>query len=259
MNDDRLSDLAQDASVNPRIIFRAFCRRCKRPAGHNYKPAAHRFDGLDLLFVRANDVVDTNVWTRIEMVGAYPATDLYARTTLCGLKGMTYQLSCSCPIEPSAPLCRIHCFGNTEAEIPKIVPKMDGLLPVDCGIEPGIGIGQWIRHDVRGRKRDAVEIFGSLFGRKNNRLARRIRLKFAISCRQDKRGHALLLYLEVGHVDPAPLFPALQAKLCELNTFDALDKSVVPGCICGHMTDEIFPLQFEAVLVDDIFRHFLPL
>jgi hypothetical protein len=70
---------------------------------------------------------------------------------------------------------------------------MDGLLPIDRGVEPGIGIRQRIRHDMRGRKRDAVEFFGSLFGRKNDRLARRIRLQFAIDCRQDKRGHALLL------------------------------------------------------------------
>src|SRR5262249_44916 len=139
MNNDGLAYLAQDAFIDSRIVARAFCRRRKRTAGHNHKAAAHRFDCLDLLFVGANDVVDTNVSTRLEMVGADPATDLDARTTLTGLKGMTDQLLCTGPIEPSASLCRIHCFGNAEAEIPKIVPKVDGFLPIDRGVEPGIG------------------------------------------------------------------------------------------------------------------------
>src|SRR5262245_11511246 len=112
---------------------------------------------------------------------------------------------------------------------------------------------------MRGRKRDAVEILGSLFGRENDRFARRVRLKFAIRRWQDKRGHALLLYLEVGHVDPAPFLPALQAEFRELNTFDALDDSVVPGRVRDHVADEIFPLQFEAVLVDNTCRYLLPL
>src|SRR4029450_7907838 len=113
------------------------------------------------------------------MIGADPATDLDARTTVCGPKGVTYQLLCRGPIEPSAPLCRIHCFGNAQAEIPKIVPKMDGFPPIDRGVEPGIGIRQRICHDMRGRKRDAVEIFGSLLVRKNDRLPRRTRRALA--------------------------------------------------------------------------------
>src|ERR1700733_6583904 len=65
--------------------------------------------------------------------------------------------------------------------------------------------------------------------------------------------------LDVGNVEPAPFRPALQAEFGELHAFDAFDKFMVPRRIRHDVTDKIFPLNLEAVLIDDIFRDLLPL
>src|SRR5262249_41119664 len=141
----------------------------------------------------------------------------------------------------------------------KIMPETDRLIPVDRRVEPRGRISWWIRHDMGGRECDAVEVFGSLFVWKDDRLTRCIGLQFAMDGWQGQRRHACSLYREVRHVEPAPFFPALHAEFRQLNALDALHQAMVPGCFSCNMTDEIFPLQFEAILVDDVLRHFLPL
>src|SRR5215813_12807537 len=67
------------------------------------------------------------------------------------------------------------------------------------------------------------------------------------------------LNLDVRHVEPTTLFPALQAEFGKLNAFYALDQAMMPWCVRHDMTDEIFPLQLEAILIDHVLWHFLPL
>ena len=126
------------------------------------------------------------------MIGTDPATDFDARTALRGLQRMADQFTRARPIEAAAALRRVHGFRDAQTEIPKIVTEMDCLFPIDRRVQPGIGVGQRIGHNMRSRKRDAIEILGGLFGGKNNRLACRIRLEPAIGCWQNERGHSLL-------------------------------------------------------------------
>src|SRR5512139_3481575 len=65
--------------------------------------------------------------------------------------------------------------------------------------------------------------------------------------------------LHFRHIDPAPFLPALEAKLGELHALDALDQPVVPRRVSADVADEIFPLDLEAVFVNDVVRHFFPL
>src|SRR5262249_49626844 len=67
------------------------------------------------------------------------------------------------------------------------------------------------------------------------------------------------LNLDIPHVQPATLFPAFQTQFGKLNAFYALDQTMMPWSVGDDMTDEIFPLQLEAILIDDVLRHFLPL
>ena len=192
MNDHRLTHLTQDASVDLRIVVGTLCGSGKRAARHHHEPAVHGLDCLDLLFIGADDVVDANSRNRIEMVRPDAAADLYTWATFCGLECVTDQFTRRRPIESAAALSSIHRFCNAEPEIPKVMPKVDGLLPVDCGVEPGIDIGERVRHYVSRRKRDAVEALGSLLGGENDRLARRVRLELAIVGRQGNYCHGVL-------------------------------------------------------------------
>src|SRR5262249_35675466 len=67
------------------------------------------------------------------------------------------------------------------------------------------------------------------------------------------------LNLDIRHVEPATLFPALQTEFGKLNAFYALDQAMMPWRVGDDITDEIFPLQLEAILIDQVLRHFLPL
>src|SRR5687768_14373423 len=63
---------------------------------------------------------------------------------------------------------------------------------------------------------------------------------------------------ERGHVDPAPLLPALQRGLDELHALGALGQGPLVGRVFGHVADEGLPLQLEAVVVALAVGHVLP-
>ena len=183
---------AQNAPVDLHIVVRAFGDGGERAARHHHKLAAHSFDRLDLLFVGANNIIDANSRRRFEMIGPYPAADLDAGASLGRFQRVADQFARARPIEPAAALRGVHGFRDTKPKIPEIVPEMDRLLPIDRLVQPRIGVGQRIGHDMRRGKRNAVEVFRGLFGGKNNRLARRIRLEPAIGGWQNEGGHRLL-------------------------------------------------------------------
>src|SRR5688572_20415517 len=58
-----------------------------------------------------------------------------------------------------------------------------------------------------------------------------------------------------GHVDPAPLFPALQSGFDQLHAFRALRQVPAIRLVLDHVPDEMFPLDLEAVVVDLRVRH----
>ena len=61
------------------------------------------------------------------------------------------------------------------------------------------------------------------------------------------------------HVDPAPLFPALQRRLDQLHALGAFRQGPAIGLVLDHVADEMLPLDLEAVVVDLRVGHFLPL
>ena len=92
-----------------------------------------RLDRLDLLLVGADDSVDAESVAGIEMIGADAAADLDAGPALGGVERVADQLLGARPIEPAAALRRVHRFGDAESEVPQIMPKRDGFLPIDGG------------------------------------------------------------------------------------------------------------------------------
>src|SRR6266568_7066131 len=62
-------------------------------------------------------------------------------------------------------------------------------------------------------------------------------------------------HLQRRHVHPASLGPALEPELGELHALGALHEIVAPRRIGDDVTDEILPLDLEAVVVDDVVRH----
>src|SRR5690242_19847319 len=65
--------------------------------------------------------------------------------------------------------------------------------------------------------------------------------------------------VELRHVEPAPLGPALQAQLGELHARGALGEIMLPRRAGDDVADEVLPLDLEAVVVGDVLRQLLPL
>ena len=82
VDDHRLFHLRQDAVIDARIIVRSARRAGQRPAGHQDDAAAHAFDGLDLLLIGADDVVDRDIRPWRQVIGAHAAGDQRVRTAL---------------------------------------------------------------------------------------------------------------------------------------------------------------------------------
>ena len=61
------------------------------------------------------------------------------------------------PVQPHAALRGVHRLGDAEAEIPDVLAKRDGPVPVDRGRQPRIVIGERIGHHMRRRERHAVQ------------------------------------------------------------------------------------------------------
>ncbi|CAH1690697.1 hypothetical protein CHELA40_50002 [Chelatococcus asaccharovorans] len=65
--------------------------------------------------------------------------------------------------------------------------------------------------------------------------------------------------LDRRHVEPATLRPALQAEFSQLHALHALHEIEFPRRIGHHVADEILPLGLEAIVVDLVVRHLVPL
>ena len=102
---------------------------------------------------------------------------------------MADQLLGLAPTEPAAALRRVHRFGDAEAEVPQIMSKRDGLLPVDGGTVPRVDVRERISHHMRRRIGDAIEALRLLFRRKDDRLARGVGFQRAVLGRQRDRRH----------------------------------------------------------------------
>ena len=126
------------------------------------------------------------------MVGADPAGDAHARPALGGFERMADQFARPRPVEPHAALGGVHRLGDAKPEIPQIMAKRDGLLPVDRRIEPRVDVGERIGHHMGRRVGDAVEAPGFRPGRKHDRLASDVRLKRARGGREGDGGHGCL-------------------------------------------------------------------
>ena len=193
VNDDRLFDLPKDAAVDLRIVRRRFGRARQGAARHDHELAAERLDGFDLFLVCADDLVDAGIGRGIEMIGADAAADFDARSSLGSVECVADQLLGLAPTEPAAALRRVHRFGDAEAEVPQIVPKCDGLLPVDGGAVPRVDVGERISHHMRRRIGDAIEALRLLLRRKDDRLARGVGFERSLLGRQRDRRHVRLL------------------------------------------------------------------
>ena len=118
---------------------------------------AELLDRRALLLVGADDVVDGDVGRRFEMIGAGAGAEPRAGEVLRRVDAAADQFERAWPVHAHAALRGIHRFGDAEAEAPQMAAERDGALPVDRGIEPGIGIGQRIGDHMRGRIGDAAE------------------------------------------------------------------------------------------------------
>src|SRR6266498_3900859 len=61
-----------------------------------------------------------------------------------------------------------------------------------------------------------------------------------------------------GHVEPAPLGPALESQLGKLYAFRAFEQVPAERRVVVQVTDEQLPFDLERVVVVPVVRHFLP-
>ena len=184
VDDHRLLHLPQDAAVDARVVLGAPREAGECAARHHDQLPAHALDRLDLLLVGADDVVDRNARVGVEVIGAGAAGDLHAGPCPGGLERAADQLPGAAPVEAHAALRGVHRLGDAEAEVPEIVAKRDGLVPVDRRVEPGVIVGERIGDHMRGRVGDAAELRRRAFFRQHDRLAGGVRREVAVLRRQ---------------------------------------------------------------------------
>ena len=147
----------ENAAIDLGVVVRRARRFGERAARHQDDAAAELFDRGALLLVGADDVVDRDRRSGLEMIGAGTGRDHRARHVARGVEAAPDQFERSFPVEAHAALRGVHRFGDAEAQRPQILAKGDGAVPVDRGVEPRIVVGQRIGDDMRGRIGDAVE------------------------------------------------------------------------------------------------------
>ena len=165
------------------VVVGAASELCQRPRSHQDDPPSGLLHRCDLLLIGADHVVDgPGVFDR-EVVGAGAGKHQCVALCLCRPHRTLDQFQRSRPIQPHAALRGIHCFGNAEPEVPDVLPKRNGPIPVDRGRQPRIGIGERIGHHMRRGKRHAVQ--GAFqFRRKNPRRRQSIGLDRSVGGRQ---------------------------------------------------------------------------
>ena len=157
VDDHRLADLRQHATVYPGIVKRAAADFCQRARGHQDDASAGFFDRLDLLFIGADHVVESPGILHREVIGAGAGKHQRIAPRLRGPHRTLDQFQRGRPVQSHAALRGIHRFGDAEPEIPDVFAKGDRPVPVNSGIEPRIDVGQRIGHHVGCRKRHAVQ------------------------------------------------------------------------------------------------------
>ncbi len=131
VDDDGLAHLREHAVIDAGVILRPACDLGEGAARHEDDAAAKALDGLDLLLVGADHVVDGDVGADGQMVRARARGDDGAGARPGFGQRALDQLQRPCPVEAHAALGGVHRLGDTEAEIPEIVPEGERALPVD--------------------------------------------------------------------------------------------------------------------------------
>ncbi len=186
VNDHGFPHLRQDAIVDPGVVVGVATnfRECARR--HQDDLAAGLFDGLDLLFIGADHVIDRFGVFRREVIGAGAGGHQRTAARLGRLDRALDQFQRCRPVQSHAALCGVHGFRDAKAEIPDMFAESDGLVPVDRGGQPGIDVGAWIGHHMGGRIHHAIEL-ALEFSRKGLGHGRMIGLQRAVGARQLQR------------------------------------------------------------------------
>ena len=125
-------------------------------ARHQHDAAAQLLDRRALLLVGA--MTSSMVTSALGSSWSVPAPQAMSAPGMsCRIEAAPDQLQRCRPIQPHAALRGIHRLGDAEPERPEVAAEGDGALPVDRGVEPRIGVREWIGDDMRGRIGDAVE------------------------------------------------------------------------------------------------------
>src|SRR5215471_14505696 len=141
-------------------------------------------------------------------------------------------------------------------------------MRLSFGAAPFFGsmTGSPVTYGSRRRSLVGSEIFAirSFLGRRHCERSEAISLHLRMSRRGDCFVASLLAmthssYVELRHVHPAPLCPALEPELGELHALGAFGEVVLPRRSGHHVADEVLPLDLEAVVVGDVLRQLLPL
>ena len=260
--------LRQDAVVDAQIVVGAARGAHQRAARHQDDAAAQRLDRLDLLLIGADHVVDRDAGVGGEMVGAGAARDQRAGPVLGRVERAPDQLKRGRPVDAHAALRGVHRLGDAEPEVPDVVAEGDGLVPVDRGIEPGIVVGERIGGDVHRRIGDAAKrwriaplprgtgkrrvLDGVVLERPSGSGSLMVVMASASSC-------AARLACRAGTSTQRRSVQLFIAELGELHALGALDQVELPRRVGDDVADELLPLQLEAVLVDLVVRHLVPL
>ena len=170
---------AQHAVIDLGVIVGAAAEFCQCARGHQDDAAAGFFDRRDLLLIGADHVVEALGVLHREMVGAGAGKHQRATPRLCRPHRTLDQFQRGRPVQPHAALRGVHRLGDAKAEVPDVLAKRNGAVPVDRRGQPRIALGQRIGHRVGGRERDAVQRAFEL-GRKRPRRRQAVGLDAAL-------------------------------------------------------------------------------
>ena len=179
-------DLRQHAIVDLGVVVGVAADLRQRARRHQDDAAAGLFDRRDLLLIGADHVVEAFGIFHREMIGAGAGKHQRVAPRLRRPDRALDQFQRGRPVQPHAALRGVHRLGDAEAEIPDVLAKGDGPVPVDRGRQPRIDIGERIGHHMRRRKRHAVQRALEL-RRKRPRRREAIGLDRAIGVRQFQR------------------------------------------------------------------------
>ena len=156
MDDHGLADLRENAIIDFGVVvgIASKLRQCARR--HQDDAAADFLDCRDLLLIGADHIVDAlRVFDR-QMIGA-GAGKYQCVARLRRAHRARDQFQRGRPVQPHAALRGVHRLGHAEPEVPDMLAKRDGPVPIDRRRQPGIDVGQRIGDDVCRGEGNAVE------------------------------------------------------------------------------------------------------